>query len=97
VPGGVPTPFAAVPISSASSPKPFVNSAASLSPVSKPLNRVPSPIVFPPPLPTSEDFNFQPAAKPYAQFRPAEPGAFDEHDEEMTAITNQVTPHVWFQ
>lgn len=97
VPGGVPTPFAALPISSASSPKPYVNSAASVSPVSKPLNRVPSPIVFPPPLPTSQDFNFQPTAKPYAQFRPAELGTFDEQEEELTAIANQVTPREWFQ
>lgn len=89
VPGGIPTPFAALPISSAISPKPFVNSAASVSPVSKPLNRVPSPIVFPPPLPTSQDFNFQPTAKPHAQFRPAELAAFDEQEEELTAIANQ--------
>ena len=98
VPGGVPTPFAAAPLPYTSAPKPFVNSAASVSPVSKPLNRVPSPVVFPPPLPTSQDFNFQLTAKPHAQFRPAEPGAFDEHDEELTAIANQVTtPRWWFQ
>jgi hypothetical protein len=53
--------------------------------------------VFPPPLPSSQDFNFQPTAKPHAQFRPADLGAFDEHEEEMTAITNQVTPRGWFQ
>ena len=91
VPGGVPTPFAAAPTPSTSSPKPFINSAASVSPVSKPSNRVPSPIVFPPPLPSVQDFNFQPTAKPHVQFRPAEASVFDEHDEELTAIANQVT------
>lgn len=93
VPGGVPTPFIAASTSSASSPKPFVNSATSLSPVSKPLNRAPSPIVFPPPLPSSQDFNFnfnlQQTAKQHVQFRPTEAGVFDEHDEELTAIANQ--------
>jgi len=53
--------------------------------------------VFPPPLPTSQDFNFQPTAKPHVQFRPAELGAFDEQEEELTAISNQVTPREWFQ
>ncbi|PNF41007.1 hypothetical protein B7P43_G08845 [Cryptotermes secundus] len=93
VAGGVPTPFAAALPSSATSPKPYVNSATptlgSPSPVSKPVNRAPSPIVFPPPLPVSQDFNFQPTAKAHVQFRPAEPGVFDEHDEELSAIANQ--------
>jgi len=53
--------------------------------------------VFPPPLPTSQDFNFQPTAKPHAQFRPAELAAFDEQEEELTAIANQVTPREGFQ
>jgi hypothetical protein len=48
--------------------------------------------VFPPPLPTSQDFNFQPTAKPHVQFRPAELGALDEQEEELSAIANQVTP-----
>jgi hypothetical protein len=46
--------------------------------------------VFPPPLPVSQDFNFQPTAKPHVQFRPVEPGVFDEQDEELSAIANQV-------
>lgn len=93
VAGGVATPFAAALPSSATSPKPFVNSATpvlgSLSPVSKPVNRAPSPIVFPPPLPASQDYMFQPTAKPHVQFRPVEPGGFDEQDEELSAIANQ--------
>jgi hypothetical protein len=46
--------------------------------------------VFPPPLPASQDLNFLPTAKPHIQFRPVEPGVFDEHDEELSAIANQV-------
>jgi hypothetical protein len=93
VPGGVPTPFAAAPLPSASSPKPYLNSAApamgSPIPTSKPPNRAPSPIVFPPPLP-SHEFNFQQTTKPHVQFRPVESNAFNEHDEELSSIMNQV-------
>jgi hypothetical protein len=46
--------------------------------------------VFPPPLPSSQDFNFQQTPKPHVQFRPAEVTAFDEHDEELSFIANQV-------
>jgi hypothetical protein len=49
--------------------------------------------VFPPPLPASQDFNFHSTAKPHVQFRPVEPGVFDEHDEELSAIANQVPPN----
>ncbi|XP_069705248.1 uncharacterized protein Zasp66 isoform X5 [Periplaneta americana] len=105
VAGGVPTPFAAAaaPLPTSNTPKSFVNSPATLppsrllgspNPMSKlqsslMQNRAPSPVVFPPPLPTAQDFNFQPTGgKPHVQFRPVEASAFDE-DEELSNITNQ--------
>jgi hypothetical protein len=94
VAGGVPTPFAASLPSSAAAPRPLANSVTpilgSSSPVSKAPNRAPSPVVFPPPLPATQDFNFQTTARPHVQLRPLDPGAFDEHDEELCAIANQV-------
>lgn len=94
VAGGVPTPFNSASFYTADSPKPFVNSPAptlgSPIPGSKSLNRAPSPIVFPPPLPSSQEFSFQQNAKPHVQFRPVETSAFDEHEEELSSITNQV-------
>ncbi|XP_021923036.1 PDZ and LIM domain protein 3 isoform X6 [Zootermopsis nevadensis] len=93
VAGGVPTPFNSASFYTADSPKPFVNSSAptlgSPIPGSKSLNRAPSPIVFPPPLPSSQEFSFQQNAKPHVQFRPVETSAFDEHEEELSSITNQ--------
>jgi hypothetical protein len=52
--------------------------------------------VFPPPLPASQDFNFQATAKPHIQFRPVDPGVFDEHEEELSAIANQVRMNCMF-
>jgi hypothetical protein len=46
--------------------------------------------VFPPPLPSSQEFNFQQSAKPHVQFRPAEATVFHEHEEEISSIANQV-------
>ncbi|PSN31925.1 hypothetical protein C0J52_21770, partial [Blattella germanica] len=87
VAGGVPTPFAAAAL-------PVTNSTA--SPVPRHLSspnpmRCASPVVFPPPLPTGQDFPYphpQPGVKPHVQFRPVEPD--EEQEEELANISNQV-------
>ncbi|KAJ9581369.1 hypothetical protein L9F63_023445 [Diploptera punctata] len=96
VAGGVPTPFAAAALPTSNSPKPFANSPAPparLLGSPNPQNRCASPIVFPPPLPTSsEGYPFQQAqhgGKHHVQFRPVEASSFEAQDDEISTITNQ--------